>query len=196
MASPDSIQDFKVKASILLKQFRKGELSVARAAAQKFLQLAEFADLSANELLQKQNRVQHKHALAVIALESKAQTWTELKQQTERKSRLNELRSKFAKSEADQYTVFQPNRNRKFMGFINDWYADYDSARAHLDKAGGFLLPYKTQYFIVQAAYIEALGLDPNDPDWQKINFDWIKPADADAFVRLSQKVEKLQVAM
>jgi len=35
---------------------------------------------------------------------------------------------------------------------------------------------------------IGALGLDPNDPDWEKIGFDCAHPVDAAAFERLREK--------
>jgi len=72
--------------------------------------------------------------------------------------------------------------------FLNRWYANYEEARGSLDRDGGFLLPYQKHFFICQPDVISALGLDPNDPDWEKIGFDCAHPVDAAAFERLREK--------
>ena len=76
--------------------------------------------------------------------------------------------------------------------FLNRWYANYDEARAGLEKHGGFLLPYRHHFFVCQADVIQALGLDPQDPDWEMIGHDLARPANADAFERLRQKREEI----
>ena len=50
---------------------------------------------------------------------------------------------------------------------LHHWFSDYAQARVVLEQDhAGFLLPYRRQFFIVQAPFVEALGLDPNDPAW------------------------------
>jgi hypothetical protein len=41
----------------------------------------------------------------------------------------------------------------------------------------------------VDRFYIESLGLDPDDHDWQAIGFDWVRPRDVDARTRLYAKL-------
>ena len=72
--------------------------------------------------------------------------------------------------------------------FLNRWYAKYDEARGSLDRDGGFLLPYRKHFFICQPDVISALGLDPNDPDWEKTGHDCAHPRDPAAFARLQDK--------
>ena len=72
--------------------------------------------------------------------------------------------------------------------FLNRWYANYEEARQSLDRHGGFLLPYQKHFFICQPDVISALGLDPADPDWEKIGYDCAHPLDLAAFERLRQK--------
>ena len=72
--------------------------------------------------------------------------------------------------------------------FLNSWFTDYDKARAYLEKDGGFLLPYRDQFVITEAGGIRELGLDPNDPDWEKIGCDWARPKNAEAWERLKLK--------
>ena len=79
--------------------------------------------------------------------------------------------------------------------FLNRWYANYQEARAGLEKHGGFLLPYRHHFFVCQADVIQALGLDPNDADWEIIGFDLAQPANQEAFERLRQKREAIVTA-
>lgn len=76
--------------------------------------------------------------------------------------------------------------------FLNRWFADYDSARASLDSEGGYLFPYQNHFFVCQAQVVAALGLDPADPDWEKIGNDCARPNDPEAFQRLQQKREQI----
>lgn len=72
--------------------------------------------------------------------------------------------------------------------FLNQWFSNYDEARRALDSGNGFLLPYKNHFFVCEADVIEALGLEPDDPDWGRIGRDAAMPKDAEAFQRLRQK--------
>jgi hypothetical protein len=76
--------------------------------------------------------------------------------------------------------------------FLNRWFADYDAARAALDSEGGFLFPYQKHYFICKPEVVAALGMDPEDLDWDKIRRDCARPADAEAFQRLVEKRERI----
>lgn len=58
---------------------------------------------------------------------------------------------------------------------LHIWFSEYAEARAVLEQQGsGFLLPYRRQCFIVQAPFIEALGLSPADPAWAEIGRDLV----------------------
>jgi len=72
--------------------------------------------------------------------------------------------------------------------FLNHWFTDYGEARTFLKKDGGYLLPYREQFVITEANGIRELGLDPDDPDWERIGRDWVKPHDLDAWERLKIK--------
>ena len=72
--------------------------------------------------------------------------------------------------------------------FLNSWFTDYDEARAFFEKDGRYLLPYRDQFVITEAGGIRELGLDPDDPDWEKIGRDWVKPKDPEAWERLNIK--------
>ena len=76
--------------------------------------------------------------------------------------------------------------------FLNQWFADYDQARAALESGGGFLFPYQKHYFVCKPDVVAALGMDPNDSDWEKIGRDCARPNDSEAFLRLVQKREQI----
>lgn len=74
--------------------------------------------------------------------------------------------------------------------FLNRWFSSYEEARRSLEAEGGYLLPYRRQYFVCEAEVISALGLDPEDPDWERVGRDCARPADAQAYERLREKRE------
>jgi hypothetical protein len=130
----------------------------AAQVAKRFQCLPEFANLSTTDILQQD--IKRKHALAVIALENGFNSWLDAKIQL----------------------------NFIVGGYLNPWFAHYDEAKAHLQSSGGFLLPYKKQFFICEANYLSHIGFDPMDSDWALIHNDWAKPADQVAWQRLYKK--------
>lgn len=57
---------------------------------------------------------------------------------------------------------------------INQWYADRHLAHEAHTLTGGFLLPYRRQYMVVQDEFIRELGLDPADPAWSEVQRDLV----------------------
>ena len=79
--------------------------------------------------------------------------------------------------------------------FLNQWFTSYEEARAVREAEGGYLLPYKHQFFVTVAAAIVELGLDPLDPDWQRTGWDWVRPLDWKAWELLRDKRRKVLTA-
>jgi hypothetical protein len=80
---------------------------------------------------------------------------------------------------------------------FNIWCASYDEARSIRAEHGGYLLAYKHQFFIVDSHFVESLGLDARDPDWERIGRDWVEPKDGEARSRLYEKlVRRRQAAL
>ena len=73
---------------------------------------------------------------------------------------------------------------------LNRWFATYEGARASLESEGGYLFPYKSQFFVTLGEGVRELGLDPDDPDWARIGWDWVRPNNAEAWERLKGKRE------
>ena len=77
----------------------------------------------------------------------------------------------------------------------NIWSASYDEARTIRAQHGGYLLAYRHHFFIADRYFIETLGLDPDDPDWEHIGRDWVRPQHLDARDRLYAKLIRQRVA-
>ncbi len=71
---------------------------------------------------------------------------------------------------------------------LSRWFTTYEDARISLETEGGFLFPHKNQFFVTSREAIRELGLDPEDPDWDRIERDWVQPKDAEAWERLNTK--------
>lgn len=70
-------------------------------------------------------------------------------------------------------------------GFMSNWFTDHREASEARALRGGYLLPYMRQFFIVTREFIEVLGLDPDDVDWERMAWDWARPRDPAARLRL-----------
>lgn len=158
-----SVDECKIQASILLKSLHSKDIFVSQKAAKRFQNLTEFKDYAIKEIIHAD--IKRKHALAVIASEKGFDSWSELKCQ------LPFIRG----------------------GFLNHWFSNYDTAKTYQRSNGGFLLPFKKQYFICDADYIDNLGLDAKNHDWALIGFDWKKPINKVAWQRLYKKWMKIQ---
>lgn len=78
--------------------------------------------------------------------------------------------------------------------FLNNWCANYEQARTALAKDGGYLLPYKEQFVVVQGGFIKLLGLDANDEAWEAIGYDAAQPRDLAAYRKLTlARLEKFR---
>ena len=85
---------------------------------------------------------------------------------------------------AEDNLWYQPNLDV----FLNRWYPSYEVAQSAREHHGGFLLPYKNHFFVCEPEVIRALGLDPDDSDWEKIGWDAAQPRDVEAYERLHEK--------
>jgi len=73
---------------------------------------------------------------------------------------------------------------------VNRWFTNYEEAQESLKAEGGYLFPYRNQYFVTLREGIRELGMDPDDPDWARIGWDWVRPKDGGAWNRLREKRE------
>lgn len=163
------LEEYKIQASILLKNLKSHDPDKAAKAFTRIRTLGELAKLL---LFEVQVAAQRKHALAVIAHEQGFTSWNALK----------------AAANAAAHNLFSAFH---FSAFINHWFNNYAEAKAYQQSHGGFLLPYKNQFFICEQGYIQHIGIDPDDPHWELIAWDWAKPSDQAARQSLYQQFLK-----
>ncbi|WP_233582484.1 hypothetical protein [Corallococcus sp. CA053C] len=174
-----TLHDCKVRASLLLKDLDSPDTARATRAAERMRALPFFAGLPLGEVLARRDTVQHKHGLAVIAREAGHATWTELKQALSNTEPAPAL---------DTGGFFQKQQGV----FLNRWFATYEEAAASLATQGGFLFPFRQQCFVCEADFLQALGIDTKDPDWERMGRDWVRPRDSAARTRLEVKLVAL----
>jgi hypothetical protein len=164
------IDDLKDQARALHKQVQAAQpAALGRVRALRELRDASDSALAAETL--------RRQCLAVIARELGFDGWPHLVAVIE------------GKRDDDFGTLlYKP-------GHWNIWSASYDEARTIRAEHGGYLLPYKHQFVIVDRYFIETLGLDPDDADWEAIGRDWVKPGSMQARERLYAKLIRLQLA-
>lgn len=172
--SPESLSGCRAEARRLLKHLRGGDPARARAAATRFLGLRSLADVGLEGLLARPERLRLKHALAVVAAEQGASSWLAL-------VRAFEARAVPGPSLPSFHTP-------RLDSCLNRWFTNHAEALASLRREGGYLLPFRRQFFVTEAEGIRALGLDPDDPDWTAIGFDLAQPLDGPACERLCRR--------
>jgi hypothetical protein len=62
---------------------------------------------------------------------------------------------------------------KRCASHTNRWYKTYEEAAAIRHELGGYLLAFRRQFVVVDRYFIEDLGLDPDDPDWSVMAYDW-----------------------
>lgn len=174
---PVTLHEYKVRASLLLKDLDSADTARATRAAERMRALPFFAALPLGEVLARRDSVQHKHGLAVVAREAGHATWTDLKQAVEARPLPLDTRAFFQKGHSP---------------FLNRWFSTYEEASRSLDAQGGFLFPFRTQCFICEADFLQALGIDTRDADWERMGRDWVRPRDPAAKERLEAKLVAL----
>lgn len=159
----DVTRELKTWARLLQRALEAGD----PAALPRARRLPELRALEPAALV---GAFQRRHALAIIALELGFQGW----------SHLTAVLS--GAEQRDLGTALLPPRCKAHW---NIWSARYEEAAAIRAEHGGYLLAWKYHFLVVDADYIESLGLDPADPDWEAIGRDWARPRDLAARARL-----------
>lgn len=136
--------------------------------------IARLPDFRAEPLGDLADKVQRKHCLSVVSRSLGFPSWTSLVH--------------FLKGVQHQQfgTALYP---RGTPAFANIWAASYAEARGIHVEAGGYLLGYREQFFVVQEGFIANLGLDPQAQEWRGIGFDWAMPGNYDMRNRLFRQL-------
>lgn len=195
--TPDTLKNhYKIQASILLKKikiisqqstFNKNNELIENTLL-RLKQLAYFAEHTPKQIFNELNTIQLKHCLDIIAIENGHLNWHEFLQDSH--ADINNGDGEIEEYDTDGYELYRYNLSE---GALNAWYNNYEEAKIHLDRSGGYLLTYNHQYFVCQATHISGLGVDPTDNDWNLIGKNWAKPNDSAAKIRLIEKLKQAQ---
>ena len=167
----EPMRELKVRAELL---HRKIQAADVRALA-RLRVLPEFRRATAESLKALAPTFRRKHCLSVVAAEFGFASWLEMKAVL------------CGKDQAAGFgTLLCPKR---CAAHLNIWCKTYSEAAGIHKGRGGYLLAFRDQYLVVDRYYIESLGLDPDDPDWKALGFDWVRPRDVDARTRLYAKL-------
>jgi hypothetical protein len=161
------ISDLKARARILHRQIGQRESH----AVTRIRQLPELRD---HDLASLPASVKRRHCLAIVARELGFQGWP------------HAVGILSGTESTDFGTLLYPEGAAVHW---NIWSASYAEARAIREQHGGYLLAYRRHFFIADRYFIETLGLQPDDPDWELIGRDWVKPRQLDARERLYGKL-------
>lgn len=171
----DALDEYKIRASKLMKDFASADKRRSFGAAYRLASL--WPDGNANDLLADKSRVQRKHALAVIAREMGFRDWQHLTDE--------------AHIELPAFDTARLFSARTGF-FLNSWFVTYEDAKSALTRKDRFLFPYRHQFVVCESGLLSSLGIDVTDPDWAAIGRDWVKPQDAKAHYRLNQKLARI----
>lgn len=164
------LQELKVQASILRKQLKSSEKQLQEKAAKRFLQLPFHLYSTVDNVLADVDFYQLKHAYWVLAVENNYETW-------------QQYRDAIIREEC-MYTG-------SAGAFLNVWFANYDEAKNYQLEKGGYLLPYRKDYFVCNEALIQELGLAEYKKEWEEINYDWAKPKNKKAWTVIYKTAKK-----
>ena len=165
--SNDVIRDLKAHARVLHRRALEGD----PAALRRLRLLPELKRASDAEL---REQLKRRQCLVAVARQLGFGSWEHAR---------DVLTSR---EQQDFGTLLYPG---SCNGHYNIWSAHYAEAREIRAAHGGYLLAYKRQFLIVEEGYIDSMGLDPHDPDWQRIGRDWVRPADLQARERLYRQL-------
>jgi len=169
----DPVRELRVRAEVLHKRLVAGD---ARARS-RLRALHEHRHADDASLVMLATNVRRKHCLAVAARECGFTSWEHACRVLQGDSR-----------ELDFGTLLYGEAS----GTLNQWSASYEEARETLDLSAPaprmYLLAYKRHFFVANVDFIRELMIDPDDPDWRAIGWDWVRPTYPQARARLYYK--------
>ncbi|HYF21529.1 MAG TPA: hypothetical protein VEA40_26955 [Ramlibacter sp.] len=70
---------------------------------------------------------------------------------------------------------------------LNEWFARPEQAFAALQRQPrAYLLPYRRQFMVVQADFVQELGVDPLDGSWAQVGNDLVRGYATPAWLKLA----------
>lgn len=177
-ATLTDINDMRSRANRLLAELRSAEPSAAASAALRLRELPEWKEWTPRQIRILRHRIRRREALEVIARESGFRDWSDFRVSVGKPVR-----------GFDTTKLFRAPFTARYL---NLWLKDYNEGRQALaEDPSLFLFPHKQHFVVCDPGLLRALGVNPEDPDWQAIGHDWVKPGDLEARARLAEKLRK-----
>lgn len=165
--------EIKLQAKKLLKRIKSGETLTTTLTKQLSNLPIELAD------------IQLKHCLTLVARRLGFFHWHEAQQFFTGASNDNSLNN--------WGTYLYPERGDVF---INEWFSTYTNAKQIISEQPGqkWLLPYKTQFIVVEKDYIDNFRLDTQTAElWRSMNYDMKASYNSNAWDHLTAAILKQQ---
>lgn len=166
------IEELKIRAKKLLKTspVPTDLLKLTRSASRSpSTPTAEHPTLT-QDMIQ-HNAVQLKHCQRYIARQFGFADWEHARRVLSCESYFADHASQGQRQHRQGYGAFWYTSH--CTRFLNHWCKDYAEAQKVHQRQGGYLLPYNRQFMVVQRDFIQGLGLDADDPIWQRIDYNW-----------------------
>ncbi|MCA9641370.1 MAG: hypothetical protein KC492_11770 [Myxococcales bacterium] len=171
-AAQDPVKELKLRAKFLHRAVMRSD----PAAVKRLRALPELRRADDAAIVAQGGELRRKHCLAVVARECGFPSWE------------HALRALSGDVEIFEHGTLLYSSS----GVLNHWFTSYAEAHAAWADARrdgvAYLFAYKRDYFVTGVAFVESLGLDPDDPDWQALGWNWVKPANVEARARLFYK--------
>src|SRR6266403_5334101 len=141
-----NLDEYRIRASRLLKELRGADLALGLRAANRFCILPSFADKAPGDIYNSRDQLKRKHSLTVIAKEAGFQDWSQLKAAMPEKVDIA----------FDTTRLFQ-----RTATFLNLWYRTYAEAREVLTTVPKrYLFPYRHQFVVCEGQLLVDQGVD------------------------------------
>lgn len=164
------IERLKTQANFLLKDLNNATKEPAQNAAERFLQLPFLKYSNAANILADKSFFRLKHAYHVLAIEAGHTNWVSLREQ-------------LIKEDCMYHSGCST--------YLNIWFANYNEAYAYFIKNGGYLLSYRQYFYVCNAEVIKVLKLDKCQAEWEAIGYNWVKPANINAYNRIYKQAKQ-----
>jgi hypothetical protein len=168
----DAIRELKTRAEILHGRIQTND----HRAIGRLRVLPQFRRASYEQLAAATADIRRRECLTVVAAELGFASWPQAKAAITGEGPIEDFSTALYSGHG-------------CAAHLNHWYRTYQEAAAMRESCGGYLLAYKRQFLVVDQYFIESLGLDPADPDWEALGFDWARPRDLAARTRIYGKL-------
>ena len=136
-SSPAVVESFLREAKRLQRAACSGDLADCLPVLRRLLAQRVFTGVTLPQLRRRQDLVQRKHTLQLLALEAGYRSWAECRRALEA----------LPPEQAEQYHLAL-----RYAGYPNHWFSSLQEAKAFASRHGGYPLAYGRQGVVVPAS--------------------------------------------